>query len=442
MIASAAIAALLSSEAIGFYLAAELIAAGYHGKSTHAVAGWMFVAIALVAFGLPRLIEGYGLSPRKMQAIVAAAGMLLIYAVVRYSVAGDLALWQLGWVGEFVRGDTDPSVGGRAFFAAALTIALWVRTSIRFRDEVEVESISRQVALPFVLVTGLMVLGAATNRAPEVARAGAAFYALAIIALALSQLSLSGATIGHIRSGGVTAALLAATAVFVVAGLLLAGLVFGLLGPLLGPAFGRAVTNVLTIVLTPFSWALSNLFKLLFRGGAGLPNLNPAAVPNQKPTSPNAGYSPAHRYAVDALRGAALLIIIAVAAGGVWLVIRLRNRVRDLHREDHAVASAGSFGDDVRDLLGSLFRRGAGRNAGQPSEMTKLYLDVLRRAEQTGQPRAPGETPTEIAPRLTTAFRAAVTDDITRAFEEARYAGREPDPRTLAELQERWSGVR
>ena len=442
MIANTAIAALLSSEAIGFYLAAELIAAGYHGKPVHAVAGWMFVVVALAAFGLPRLLEGYGLSPRRMQAIVGIVGMLLIYAIVRYTVAGDIALWELSWVGEFIRGNTDPSAGGRAFFAAMLLIALWARTSIRFRDEVEVESITRQVGVPFAVVTLLMLAGTGTSRAPEIARAGAAFYALAVVALAMSQLSLSGATIGHVRSGGITAVLLASTVGVVLAGLLIAGLVFGLLGPLLGPAIGRVVTNVLTIVLTPFSWLLSNFFKLLFSGSSGLPNLNPAAGPAQKPGAPEGAYSPAHKFAIDALRGLALLIVIGAAAGGIWLFIRLRNRVRGAHREDHAVGAAGSFGDDVRDLFGALFHRGPSRGSGSASEMAKLYLEVLRRAEQNGQPRIPGETPAEIAPRLTTTFRTQVTDDITRAFEEARYAGREPDPRTLAELQQRWNGVR
>jgi hypothetical protein len=31
-----------------------------------------------------------------------------------------------------------------------------------------------------------------------------------------------------------------------------------------------------------------------------------------------------------------------------------------------------------------------------------------------------------------------VTDDITAAFESARYAGRELDARTIAELRQRW----
>lgn len=442
MIANAAILALVSSEALGFYLAAELLAAGYHGEDAHAVSAWLFVLVAVVAFALPRILEDYNLSPRKLQATVAAVGMLLIYGIVRYTVAGDLRLWDIGWAGTFIRGNTDASAGGRAFFAAVLTLALWARTSINFRDEVEVESITRKVGVPFAVVTVLMLVGAPTARAPEVARAGAAFYALAVIALAFSQLSLSGATMGEVRAGGTTAVLLAVTGAVVAGGLLLAGLIFGLLGPLLGPAFGRAVTDVLTIVLTPFSWLLSNFFKFLFSGSSGIPNLNPGQVPPPKAPAQGGADSEAHRAAIYGLRALALVLIVGGAAVSVWLFIKLRNRVRGARAEDHAVGTAGSFGEDVRNLLGALFHRGPARPANRGSEMTRLYLEVLRRAEQNGQQRLLGETPAEIAPRLTSTFRAVVTDDITRAFEEARYAGREPDARTMAELQQRWAAVR
>jgi hypothetical protein len=71
-----------------------------------------------------------------------------------------------------------------------------------------------------------------------------------------------------------------------------------------------------------------------------------------------------------------------------------------------------------------------------------LYLDVLSRSERDGHPRGPGETPSEFAPVLTSAYGSPVTDDITRAFEEARYAGREPDERLVHDLHERWKLVR
>jgi len=56
-------------------------------------------------------------------------------------------------------------------------------------------------------------------------------------------------------------------------------------------------------------------------------------------------------------------------------------------------------------------------------------IEVLQRAEATGYPREPGSTPNEFAPTLVTAFHTPVTDEITAAFEQARYAGRDSLPR-------------
>ncbi|MEP6872292.1 MAG: DUF4129 domain-containing protein, partial [Anaerolineaceae bacterium] len=91
----------------------------------------------------------------------------------------------------------------------------------------------------------------------------------------------------------------------------------------------------------------------------------------------------------------------------------------------------------------SLFPRRHSRGAPFAStETTRLYLDVLGQAALDGAIREPGETSTEFAPTLANRYRDDVTVDITRAFESARYAGRELDARTLDELRKRWKSVR
>ena len=443
MIARLSVAALLAAEAFAFYAIGELVAAGYGGAPAHAAAAWTFCLVAAAAFGLPRVLDAYGLSEAKSRVIIALLGALIIYAAVRLTVAGNLAIWDLSWAASFMQGTADSSPSGRAFVSAMLLLALWVRTSLRSREEVEVESIARSVAIPFAIVTLVVVVGAGTDRAAEVGRAGAAFYALIVVALAFAQLSLSGSTFGDIRAGGVTATLLAATLGAVVAGLVAVGFVLGIAGPVIGPPIGIALTKTLTIVLTPLAWALSHMFELLFSGSHGFPKLQP---PTQglplKPAAPPGGESVFHRMLVGGFRGLALAIILGLAVGVAWFVVRLRGRAHNRRVEDHTDGSAGSFGEDLRNIFGSLFRRGHGGRYDGPSEVTRLYLDVLQRAEQTGQQRIPGETPAEFAPKLATAFQAAVTDDITQAFEQARYAGREPDPRIVLELQQRWKAVR
>jgi hypothetical protein len=66
---------------------------------------------------------------------------------------------------------------------------------------------------------------------------------------------------------------------------------------------------------------------------------------------------------------------------------------------------------------------------------------VLARAEERGHARKLDRTPDEHAPELRRIFDSSVTDDITLAFEQDRYAGREPDPAFLSELEERWRSL-
>ncbi|MGE5595739.1 MAG: DUF4129 domain-containing protein, partial [Hyphomicrobiales bacterium] len=68
----------------------------------------------------------------------------------------------------------------------------------------------------------------------------------------------------------------------------------------------------------------------------------------------------------------------------------------------------------------------------------QLYHEVLATAERHGHPRPPGDTPEEFAPHLRDAFRTPVTDDITRAFEHSRYAGRPPSDAEVTDLAHRW----
>jgi hypothetical protein len=109
-----------------------------------------------------------------------------------------------------------------------------------------------------------------------------------------------------------------------------------------------------------------------------------------------------------------------------------------------AASVAGSAGEDLRSLWRSVFRRGGDSRttAASQSGTVRLYRQVLDHAAERGRPKNPAETPREFAPVLSSTFHAGVTDEITAAFHEARYAGREPDPRTLAELERRWREAR
>lgn len=442
MIGAAAVAALLIADALVFGTFAELLAAGYDGESPDAISAWAFVLVGVAGYGIPRFIEGFELEARRAYAITGAAGVLLIYLLVRVSVAGDVALWDLGWVADFLRdAQTTAERGGHAIVAATLLTAAWARANMRSADEIEMETVARTVAVPFIVVTAIVVVGAATDRSGEVGRAGAAFYAFAILALACSQLSLSGATFGEVRAGSTAGILLAGTAGVALLTLLLIGLATSVLGPVLGPAIGTVTEWTLTILLTPFAWVLTWIFETVLQGNNPFPNL-PQNVVNTSEAAgdPDSGErSAVSKAGLFLARTIALLALVALVAFVATVFVRIRNRQRARVADGRETATAGDLRGDLGSMFRSLFHRRGHASPGQATtEATRLYLEVLAKAEREGHGRPEGETAREFAPVLHETFATSVTDDITRAFETARYAGREPDARAIEDLRRRW----
>ena len=442
MIARLAVAASLATDALAFYVLAEWMASGYSGGEQHAPGAWAFLFIALAAFGVPRIVTWYGVFGSKGYLLTASLPLILIYAVVRLEVARDLYVWDLTWISDFIKdAHGTAGTGGRALIASILLIATWMRVSYRASDEIEMEAIPRSVGWGFVIVTGLVVIGAGTDRSGEIARGGAVFYAIAVLALACSQLALSGVTIGEMRAGSVVSTLLVGTALVSGAALLVFGVVFGVLAPILGPIIGAVVQGVLTVLLTPIAWVLTKIFEALLRDSNPFANLadlaRTGAADARQPDQES--HSFLQQAAVYTLRAFALLVILAIAGGALALFMRFRRRGTAADEVDARMSIAGSAGDDVRAFFRSLFPRRASPSASFAStETTRLYLDVLAEAEHDGTIREPGETPSEFAPTLVDRYRDDVAQDITKAFESARYAGRELDPRALAELRQRW----
>ena len=236
MIARVATASLLLAEAMVVATFAEFLAASYSGSMPHAVAGWAFAITALAGFAVPRFVEGFDLPAGRAYAITGAVGLLLIYALTRITVVGDIAIWDLSWIGDFLRDSQEAAQrGGHAIVGAVLLLVVWARANLRAADDIEMETMPRLVTIPFAITTAVVILGAMGDRSGEVGRAGAAFYVFAVLALVCSQLSLSGATYGDMRAGGTAGILLAGTAAVALAALLVIGLFVAVLGPVIGP---------------------------------------------------------------------------------------------------------------------------------------------------------------------------------------------------------------
>lgn len=446
MIGAVAVLASLLADAFLFAALAELFANAYSGPTPHAVGWWGFVAVGLLGFWLPRFLAGFDLPARRAYLLTAAAGLTAIYLVVRIEVAGDVAIWNFAWVADFLEdASTTIERGGRGIVATLLLGAAWARASYRAADEVEMESIPKSAAIPFALATLVIVAGAASDRSGEVGRAGAAFFAFAVIALAASQLSLSGTTFGDLRAGSTAGVLLAATVAVSALGLVTFTVVAPIVGPIVAPVVGKVVEVVLTIILTPFAWVLTRFFELILGGNNPFEGLqdNLADRRGEAAEGEPGEDSPVARISVFLLRALALGGMAVLVIGLVIIFVRLRRRQQARAAAPAAASLAGDFRGDLRGWLRSLIpgRRRPTLDPGG-SEAARLYVEVLQRAEHEGHPRPDGLTPREYLPELHQAFATAVTDDITAAFEEARYGGREPDPRAIEDLRRRWREVR
>lgn len=447
MIAAAVLAA-VSAEALAFYVFAEMVANGY--ETRHAALGApsavAFMVVALVGFGLPRLAGELALSRRATVALVGAIAYVVLYGILRIEFAHDIALWNLAWVGDFVA-DAEKTAGdgAPAIFGGALLIACFVRSMWRGGDDVELESIPRALGFPLVAVLVLVVIGAGSDRAGLIARGGAAFFAVAIIAMALSQSARSGASLGSLRTGSVTAVLLAGTAAATVVCLAVLGLFVAIAGDEIANVLFAVIGRVLYVILTPIAWVLVHFFEWIFPDSGvsrqldnlqgGLDDLRPG---DNGSDSEN-GQSAFARFAGLLLRSGILVVVLALVVGVVILVIRVRRRGASGRALASESASSGSLGADLAAGFRSLFaRKSQAPAAQQPEGIFQLYSQVLGDAARMGRARPAATTPEEFSPTLVNVFHSPVTDEITAAFEEARYGGRSADPALVTELEARW----
>ncbi len=448
MIRRAALVLLLGAEALAFYTVGEVFMRIFPEPGNELVSAPAFVVVAFVSFFAPAVLDWFGVGAGKRALAVGVVGLLLLYGALRLQYAGDLALWDFGWLTDFViRTGTIKEWIPAVMTSSFLLVLLWAWAAWRSRSGVWIENAPRALAPPFALVTVALLISAGSEQAEYVTRAGVVFYGVALAALACSQLSQSGSSMGSLRSGSVTTALLIGTAAFAVLGVLLVGV---LLEPLIDvlstPAsvVGRAIAWFLTYALfIPIAWVLTNFFEfilwLIGAGGETEPSQIEVPVPPETAESEgqSSGDSLAARAARYTLAGGSIFLGIAAVAALIFILAVLRRRAADRGLDASESEAVGSFGEDLRGAARDLFRRERRREpAGEG--VTRLYLEVLESAHREGRDRRQGQTPHEFAPVLISTFHQDVTDEITAAFEYARYSGRTPDESTLADLRRRW----
>ena len=451
MIGLLAVLAAAIAEALAFYCGAEVMANGYNEETTgqYAPSAVTFALVAIVGWSLPRLGTELALPRRTYTGAVMAIGLLLLYSVFRIEFAGDLALWDWTWVADFLTNAEDAARDGApAVFGGAFLIAAFARGTWRGGDEIELEYLPRSLSVPLVVVLLFIVFASGSDRAAIIGRGAAAFFAFTVVAMALSQAALSGATFGNLRTGSVTGLLLAWTGAATVAGLLVFGVILGLVGEQIGSVLYTVINAALYIVLTPIAWVLVWFFDLIIPDvvldSQELEDLTaPILGEEDEVVGEDEGSTPAWRRVLRVVFRAGILGVVALVVVGVLiLVARLRRRGALRRTGDVTVATSGSLGADLLAGIQSLFSRHEHERRPQPAGIYSLYSHVLDDADRRGLHRAAGQTPEEFAPSLHDVYHSGLTDEITAAFELARYGGREPDPRLVSDLQTRWERSR
>ena len=452
MIGILAILAATVAEALAFYCGAEIFANGYDVEHTGAYApnAVTFAVVALVGFSLPRIGEEFALPRRVAYAIVGIVTFLLLYGTFRIEFAGDLALWDWSWVADFLRSaEATTRDGAPAIFGGFFLIVCFARAAWRGGEDLELEAVPASLGIWLVLVLVVVIFGANSDRGAEIGRGAAAFFAFAVIAMALSQSALSGATIGRIRAGGVTGLLILGTVVATLLGLIVFGFFVGVAGDEIGAVIYTVVGAVAFVILTPVAWGLSWLFGLLIPEGAFFNQLvNDGILGEPEPLAgeddaTDEGEAAWQRFLRFLVRLGLIGIAAAIVIGLLVLVIRIKRRGERLREADPVHSTAGSLGADLAAGIRSLFSRGRHDAAvGAREGIYGLYAEILEDAGRRGTTRPPSRTPEEHAPALVAVYHTGVTDEITLAFEQARYAGRETDPHRVAELQRRWEQSR
>lgn len=448
MTARAALALLLASEALALYTMGEVAMRVLPEPGNELVSAPAFVLIAFIAFFAPAALDWFAVEGGRRATAITVLAFVVLYGALRLQYGHDLFLWDFGWARDFVieTGKVRDWIAP-VITSGVLLLVTWSWAAWRSRSELWLDNAPRALVVPFVVVTIALIVTAGSEQAEVVTRGGVVFYGVAIAALACSQLSQSGSSIGGLRSGGITTVMLAGTAAFAALGVLLVGV---LLEPLVdvlttpAVAVARGIAWFMTyVIFLPIAWVITNVMEFIFSllgGGDSEPReIEPPGplLGGEGASSDEEGETLAARVTRFTLAGGIIFLGVAVVAAIIFILAILRRRVAEAVPGAPESERAGSLGDDLRDAARGLLRRDR-RPEPAGEGVVRLYLDVLESARREGAPRPDGQTPHEFAPVLISAFHRDVTDEITAAFEYARYAGRPPDEATLADLRRRW----
>ena len=452
-----------------------LVFAGYQGVSIDqaAVPFWALFAAMALAWWIARRTRDAGQRAALSAGVVPfILAYLVLLRVSPAAYGGEGGPLDVSWLGTLASDfATSSHREGNLFGLLLLLILVWWRgTALGADPEAHSGNLRR-----FALFMGglLLALVGAVAAKPETQDALAAALTLILLAeVFVGLLDAALARIAEVRqeshgstsqneASWVRAALALALAVVAIS--FVVSLVFNFQGFLallntLGP-IGAAISNVLTILLSWFIAGVAKLLSLLdlvVRPLGIKVNVKPVHVtdPQQggvckliqgKLVCPNLQSSGIPPLSLIILQLAILCLVVGVILWLVWMSVARRarpERVGDEERE--SLDAQRLFAAQLRALFSRRGRREQQTEEALPRGSVRyLYREVLRAAKGHGLERRTDETPDEFAGRLgktapIAMFSTTEGSDLlalSDAYDDARYADREPEPRERERLQ-------
>jgi len=416
-----------------------------------------FAVVALAAagsFGLARLLQRTDLDEGTLRIIGVSAVVGVLFVALRIEYAPDDWLWEAGWLADLITDAGAALDGNRHVAAGVVGLGILCARGITRGHDSEIEPDAVMSSASFGLIA-VLVAALTQPDTREPSSWGAYAFAYGIIALVTLTVfrapepeqplwQFAGRwSWGLAGAGG---------AAFAVA--LLAAAIdpdaFGFLAPLgdplraAGEAFGR-------YVLAPLFWLISLPFlavrwvlEVIF-GEPGPREMPEPAPPGEGPEADEDENGPLW---FRILLAAGTTIGLTLLAGGallfLWTLFRRYARTQRRATRDRydTIEPSTSLADDLAGMLGAFARRfRRDPRSGSTVAVRRLYAEMLDDAAAGGLARPPAATPLAFAPWLEAHYASSLPAEISDAFIESRYGGREIDRARVAGLRARWQAL-
>ncbi|GEM_PF-852690 len=449
--------------------AAYVMAAGVQAAAGFVIAGALFFAVGLSAFGVERLVEALRLNASAERFLFLGTLAVWIYlhaGILLYpgslAAPGGLAL-------RFLRNFADLTFLLRpAFYLTLAVILLWMQGITLARHWAGPRRVQREFQRGLLLLLGIGLAGASLGRALPTGEM-LTFLLAGLLAMGAARLSAQsrvrgGRALPLSRTWGGSVVIAAGALVSV--SLALAVLVGAPLSALIGAIFALIaawLVGVVGILLQP-------LLMLIFRGLAWIwsrisPMLEEAPEFPQTlldPTVLRGGVQslisdvepvPWGQTLASALNALLIALALAALALGVGLALRRRrvwqsspNPLAGEMRETQTGFRAflRSLWQGVTGATGGGTRLSPAARALAAARVRRIYAQLLQRSTRLGVPREPSLTPLEFLPQLRELFPAGEAElrTITRAYLKVRYGAYPETRKEIQAVAEAWRRIR